>query len=188
MAISSAALNKKLTNQLYTNIRRRIRPRLEQEALRKVERAKKIMLGEIAAHPVSRDIGTDGPLFGFLGFYEGETPVADLIDFFNERIFVRPGKLNSRTNLANFNVQIPSKTDMLAAGFALEWIQGVPWPELIEIGVPGGLRFMLKEGFGRSDEGVQAKGDISASKYPEVYKADYLSVIIGNFRKNIISA
>ena len=56
---------------------------------------------------------------------------------------------------------------------------------MIEVGIPNLQYFLRKGGVGRSDEGVQAHGEIAGAD-SEFAKRDYLSVIIGNFRKNLI--
>lgn len=175
--------NKRLTKQLYNNIRRRVRPTLIEEAYRKFNRAKEIFIDELRSHPVSLDISNKGYLFGLLGFPSDSNPIEDLVKIYDERIVAVEGSFNLNRNLIGINIRIPSKSELAGLGATVEWATNVPWPELVEIGVPNVQYFLQKEGVGRSEEGVQAKGPISGRQTAPL---PYLSVIISNFKKNLV--
>jgi hypothetical protein len=104
----------------------------------------------------SRLLGGRGNFFGFLGFYQGQQPVAIIRDVFEQSIKVRntKGKLKkvSKTSLSwEFDVDIPSPMDVYKET-PLEW-SSRSWVRGVEKGITNATKTIFLDS-DRSRSGV----------------------------------
>jgi hypothetical protein len=177
-------------------------PKVAAKALAIVEKradsAKKEFLKALEDHPISQEIaaGNDsynisdtlggyGNLFTFLGFNEGEEPIADLIRFLDDNIKVLRA-VKRRGDKFEFTVSMPS-VDAINSRTKLEWIDGRGWAMMVEEGISGlpFYLFLLNRKSGRSGRGVQSTG---ATQGKGKFKnTRYLSALVKQLEKDIKS-
>jgi hypothetical protein len=155
-------------------------------------RALSELLKEVESHPISVELsshskpsaflkGTNGSLFGFIGFPAGYEPITELIKFLTNNIKYIPQTNLSLAGLTRFNASIPSIADFKTV-FKLEWEPGRSWVYAIEDGISG-LGYYINNKYGRSKEGIQIETVINKSEFTPV---PYITPILKNFKERLI--
>ncbi len=195
-----AKLPKNIAQQLQKIIERELNPR----ARTNFNETKRFILDRVKNHGVCRELkdphkpssylgSSDGTLFGFMGFNDGDTPVADLLEFLEDNITQDLRPLKTGFGILK-RLKLPSKADMRNSNLKLPWLSSVSWPEAVEDGISG-LRYFLKfpdnEGVAappesRSQEGLQAKtkgGGRKQVRPDDAQPIDFLSEIFSQAKK-----
>ena len=157
------------------------------------DNALSMLLNEVKNHPISLELinhtkpsaflkGTNGSLFGFIGFKESYNPVESLLEFLSNNIKHVPATNLSLQGWAKFQAITPSRADFKTL-FALEWEPGRSWVYAIEDGISG-LGYYINNKYGRSKEGVQIETIINKSEF---VPTDYLTPIFKKFKERLIN-
>jgi hypothetical protein len=146
--------------------------------------------------------GVDGNLFSFIGFNISDSPIDDLIEVLNSKIFLKGGRAGTK-RFANgnvnfrFRVTIPGVKDLdkeSSLAFPDGWRPG-SWVDGIERGISGLPSFIYKaEGFkdSRSMVGLQAKTGYKKGGSPFIIRSeeyqptDYMRVLLTEFAAKVI--
>lgn len=183
-------------NSVMRRVRRRIRPRLVQEALQRFLIAKQQLLADIEAHPISQELrnfdspskflnGGKGTLYGFLGFPAGTDPVGELTALVDNAITFEAGRTWSNNILPVF-IQFLGTEDLKKLT-PLPWQSSLPWPVVIETFTLSPLvsRFLeaRDRSLGISRLGIQSKNQVRNASFKNT---QYLTPIFEDFRENIV--
>lgn len=172
---------KTINTRLARTISRQLNIRNRERLLTQFEIAKETLLSKVASHPVSLELNSEGLMFGFFGFLAGDDPVSDLISFLDS--FISINYIGSNNLKSRVIVTLPAKQDLRDQGLSLTWEPGKSWVEAVETGIDNYARFLPIENQGRSEVGIQAKGDVG--KY--IYRPrPYLSEILREFRTDLV--
>lgn len=185
---------KQFQDIVMSRVRRRVRPRLIGNAFARFQIAKKKLLEDIRNHPISQELihhnnpsrflSGKGTLFGFLGFPANSNPVGELVAVVNDSIRFYPGN-QWRNNI------LPVYIEMLTADelelTKLPWTSA-SWAYVIENqDISGLLTHFLSAGIkpiGRSDEGIQVKGQVTNAAFNKV---PFLTPLFKEFRQNLVT-
>lgn len=168
-------------------------------ALRKFNSARPQLIGEFQNHPVTVELengptsenisGTlsEGNLFSFIGFNQGENPLEKLYDLiFKINIKRTPEKTIVGNRLKySFEVELPKEEDIKRATPMPDWSTG-SWAEKVEKGISGFEYYLY--GFGskfrnsRSGTGLQIKNKLRSGKFKGI---GYLSQIFKSFAEKL---
>ena len=144
------------------------RKSLEREVRKKFERIKQEMISEFLAHPVTLEImgGSKGSnisgtlngvsnLFAFIGFSQGEDPIAPILERLQKVTFQYESdvKRSIQGFGVNFKANLPLPEDIFAIT-PLPWATGRSWAQGIERGLSG-LGHLLRKNAGRSGAAIQ---------------------------------
>ncbi|MBN86606.1 MAG: hypothetical protein CL885_03700 [Dehalococcoidia bacterium] len=187
MRAGSLALKKQLQEALVKD--RKVARAMDAKAKEHFDQAKNRMLSEFDSHPVTVALQTGstggliskGSLFGFLGFAEGEDPVAQLRSVLQAKCVLKPQLRKPRQTTRNYLAVIPTKDELYMAT-PLPWANGRSWLKAIEFGISGIGNYMpVKSPSSRSGEGIQSKNN-SGGRFRNT---SYISTILNNFKKNL---
>lgn len=166
-------------------------------AISKLNGAKNELLRDLDEHQVTKELEGDplangkilseGNLFSFFGFNEGEDVTSELKEVLEEGIFLAP---NPRLNIKNksfdyvYTVKEPSKKTLESATPMPEWTNG-SWLTRVERGLKG-LEAFMAGSFrnSRSGGGIQIPHNIRSDTFKGV---PYLTELFKQFRKRISS-
>jgi len=155
-------------------------------------------------HPVTREIeggteernisktlrGGDATenLYSFIGFNQGDQPtqvIRDSLDPNNENgpkiKYIRGSQIDNFS--FQFKVTEPNLENIYKET-PIPWAPGLSWAKRIEQGIPGAKKFLAKEGYGRSEGGIQVKVEVAKAEFKPT---KYLSKIIEVFRSKLPS-
>jgi len=166
-------------------------PRTEANITKKadlaVKRAKKMLFDDIDMDPVSIKINSDPETKGLYGFEPTETPVENLKGVINRRTELnrKPRKrVKNKKAEYTYNIKFPAARDIYSEPvLTLPWISKT-WVEYVEKGISGVERFVFKRGKGRSEFGVQYRGNINNTVSP-LQDNNYIKRIRGYFSENL---
>lgn len=170
-------------------------PQWKKEVKRKVNEQlkdiRKDMLETFSKHPITQELklgptakgsnylrGVDGNLFGFIGFYNSEQPIKNLMQTLQE-IKVSYSFAGGNTKV---KIIVPSKEDIFDQT-PLPWATGRSWAKAMETGLAGLGHYLNSYTFGsRSKAGVQVKPKLRGGKFKNT---SYLSPILKKYYKSI---
>ena|ERR1017187_3219122 len=160
------------------------------------ERAKIKLMEEFNNSPITQEIEagpevTDDPsglldgyggLFSFIGFYIGDTPIANLREYLAESMSMR--QTVRRENKWYFRIEVPSESD-IAAVTPLPWEEGNSWVLGVEKEGISNLSHYLNTYWpqGRSSMGIQIKGEYRPGA--SMHTSPYLLGMLDNFREEM---
>ena len=153
------------------------------------ERAKAEMLEEFDNHPITRDLNNEGDaglvsngsLFGFLGFEDGDRPTEELREALEHGCKIKFFKENSKGGIRQYSAEIPTRSQLFRAT-PLRWARGRSWLKSIEHGISGMGQYMnIDTASSRSGEGIQVKGNVGG----RFRNSSYTSIILNNFKKKL---
>lgn len=159
--------------------------------LNSFNRHKSILLQKVKSHPISVELsshtspssflkGTNGSLFGFIGFQANSNPVEDLMDFLEDNIKFLPATTMSLQGVTSFGATIPSMSDFKFL-FPLFWEPDRSWVYSIEDGISG-LGYYINNKYGRSKEGIQVQSVVNKSEFVPV---PFLTPIFKEFKERM---
>ena len=141
---------------------------------------------EIKAGPTAENIsGTlNGVtnLFAFIGFEDGDDPIAPILDILSS---IRINYVGNTDTGNTFNVDIPEASEIFAATPMPPWIIGKSWAEGIERGISG-LGYLLDKrhrypiSSGKSKAALQSSVKLRGGKFKNV---QYISALINKYKK-----
>ena len=168
-----------------------LRKGLEKEARKKFNQIKSEMLEEFLVNPVTQEIlqgpkganisgslGGTSNLFAFIGFNEGEEPIAPILELLRNVSFEYSGQSSGTKLGIKFKVNLPTSEEIFAIT-PLPWATGRSWAEGIERGLSG-LGFLLKKNQGRSGAAVQSRVKVRAGR---CQNRPYISSFIRKYKK-----
>jgi len=176
---------------LQQQVPRVMRKDLERITREKFKKIKKEMIDEFLGNPITQEImagpdasnisGTLGGvsnLFAFIGFNQGEQPIAPILALLENATleYTRPTK--SRGMGIIFTVSLPAAQDIFAVT-PLPWATGRSWAEGIERGLSG-LGYLLRKKRGRSGAAVQSRVKIRGGRFSN---SPYISSFILKYKK-----
>ena len=188
--IGNMALKKALQMQVLDD--KKLQKKFEQEAFKKFNAAKVIMLRELDNHPITKDLQGSGDsglvprgtLFGFLGFIEGEDPIRPLKDLLDKKCTMSFLKNETHSTTKIYTAQIPTKEELYEAT-PLPWASGRSWLKGIEQGLSGMGNYIDSESdYSRSGEGIQTE---NANLGGRLRNMPYISTILERFKKRLSS-
>jgi hypothetical protein len=163
----------------------------------KLVNAKKELINDFKAHPVSAEIaggssssnssgtlGGYGNLFSFIGFNNGDNPVDQWVNFIEQKIRIlrKSGERQNGNNGFVLEFQVDQiKNNEYVSNAGMPWESGKSWLISIERGISGFSSFISKK-LGRSGGGIQAKSPVRGSVYRTT---KYWSPIWTKFIKNL---
>jgi len=166
---------------------------LEREARKKFERIKQEMISEFLAHPVTLEImgGSGGTnisgtlngvsnLFAFIGFSQGEDPIAPILELLQKVTFQYESDIKRSIQGfgVNFKANLPLPEDIFAIT-PLPWATGRSWAQGIERGLSG-LGHLLRKNAGRSGAAVQTSVKVRGGKFQNT---PYISAFLRKYKK-----
>jgi hypothetical protein len=156
------------------------------------------LLISVKNHPVSKELNkkgthsskflTDGDLFSFIGFPVSSDPVADLIDFLQENIYIkkREERSNPNSNVIYevIYVHIPEFDDFKKdPKMSMPWEEGNVWPFAIESYIAGYQYYLpLYLDKSRSLAGIQNENPVRDNSFTPI---PYISELLLKFRKTL---
>ncbi|MBM3453895.1 MAG: hypothetical protein FJX80_01975 [Bacteroidetes bacterium] len=180
------AINKQSGKLLKNNFERIARIKFEQ--------IKTQMIKEFLNHPVTNEIkmgpqaqnisntlGGYGNLFSYIGFYDGEDPIAPLLAEFEKSTIVFSRFVDGGVV---WNIYTPAKEDMWEAS-PMPWAEGRSWAKGIETGISGlgEYFYTLRGGLqnSRSETAIQVKSKLRGkSRFKNV---KYITSILNKYEK-----
>ena len=164
---------------------------LEREARKKVKEIKAEMVKEFLASPITQEImagpsaanisGTLGGvsnLFAFIGFDQGEQPIAPILTLLENVTLQYDKEIKNKGLGINFRANLPLPADVFAVT-PLPWAAGRSWAEGIERGLSG-LGYLLRKKKGRSGAAVQSGVKVRAGRFQN---SPYISAFLRKYRK-----
>ena len=164
---------------------------LEREARKKVKEIKAEMVKEFLASPITQEImagpsaanisGTLGGvsnLFAFIGFDQGEQPIAPILTLLENVTLQYDKEIKNKGLGINFRANLPLPEDVFAVT-PLPWAAGRSWAEGIERGLSG-LGYLLRKKKGRSGAAVQSGVKVRAGRFQN---SPYISAFLRKYRK-----
>jgi hypothetical protein len=160
-----------------------------------LERAKRKMVGEFDAHPVTREISAGpsavnisntltgyGNLFTFIGFSSGESPTSAV----REYLLSAPKIVRSRlvSNSMIFTIEVPALSDFKNIS-RMPWEGGRSWLQGIETGISGFsyyMAYVFNSKSSRSGGGLQVANKIRSGSYRTT---PYMTPILRRFIKEM---
>lgn len=172
---------------------RTLRPIIEKRVAREQAR----MIADFVGHPVTQELlggnrsanisgtlGGSGNLFSFIGFSEGENPIAPILEILRRPMRSRISK-GSKVNSFIANIDAPSKNDVYATA-QVGWMGGRSWLDGIENGIAG-LNHYLYDAAGGLNNSASGTGLQSKNKTRSVTQSrtSYVSSIMADFKRNL---
>ena len=164
---------------------------LEREARKKFKEIKAEMVKEFLASPITQEImagpsaanisGTLGGvsnLFAFIGFDQGEQPIAPILTLLENVTLQYDKEIKNKGLGINFRANLPLPEDVFAVT-PLPWAAGRSWAEGIERGLSG-LGYLLRKKKGRSGAAVQSRVKVRAGRFQN---SPYISAFLRKYRK-----
>jgi hypothetical protein len=130
-------------------------------------------------------IGSDGNLFTFIGFYDGDNPVSPVRQYLRSKGAVYKTskfvKLSTKEGMYNFRVNAPTMKDIEGLT-PMPWESGRSWVKGVERGISGVGNYMYKQtAASRSGGAIQIKGKLGGS----FKRVKYMSALLNNYAKNL---
>ena len=179
-------------NALKRQAPKALRRSFEKEAKRHFKEIKAEMIKEFLSHPVTQEI-MEGPsasnisgtlggvtnLFAFIGFNEGDQPVAPILESLETVKIIYNKEYKEKGIGVSFNVFLPTTEDIFAIT-PLPWATGRSWAEGIERGISG-LGYLVKKSGGRSGAAVQSR--VNKVRGGRFQNTPYISSFIKRYKK-----
>ena len=188
-----AKLEPDVISALKRQVPKLARRGLDKAARKKFKEIKQEMIKEFLANPITQEImggaggtnisGTLGGvsnLFAFIGFNEGDDPIAPILTLLENITFQYESdiKRSIRGFGVNFRVTLPLAEDIFAIT-PLPWATGRSWARGIESGLSG-LGHLLKKNKGRSGAAIQTSVKVRGGKFRN---APYISAFLLKYKK-----
>ena len=188
-----AFLEPDVISALQRQVPKQTRKQLEEAARRKFKQIKQEMISEFLIHPITQEImggsggvnisGTLGGvsnLFAFIGFNEGDDPIAPILSLLVGVNLEYQSEIKRSTQGfgVNFRVTLPLAEDIFAIT-PLPWATGRSWAEGIERGISG-LGHLLRKNKGRSGAAIQTSVKVRGGKFQNT---PYISAFIRKYKK-----
>ena len=188
-----ARLETDVISALKRQVPKLTRRQLERDAKKKFKEIKQEMINEFLANPITQEImagaggvnisGTLGGvsnLFAFIGFNEGDDPIAPILALLEGVTLKYESEIKgSRHGFGvNFRVTLPLAEDIFAIT-PLPWATGRSWAEGIERGLSG-LGYLLRKNKGRSGAAIQTRVKIRGGKFQNL---PYISAFLLKYKK-----
>ena len=164
--------------------------RLVEKDFRKLKRR---MIAEFLENPITMEImaGPSSPnlsgsldgvtnLFAFIGFDQGEDPIAPILARLEET-HIQFSKLITASSSKmgmEFKITLPTAEEIFAIT-PLPWASGRSWAQGIERGLSG-LGYLLRKNEGRSGAAIQSRVKVRGGKFKNTA---YISAFINKYRK-----
>jgi hypothetical protein len=151
---------------------------------------KKKMITDFLNHPITQEIkagvqadnisGTLGGvtnLFSFIGFEQGDDPIAPILDLLNGTT-ISIGQRSTKG--ATFSVQLPEAEDIFKVT-PLPYMTGRSWAQSMETGLSGlGYYLKKKSDASRSGFGIQSKKRVRKARFQNT---KYISHFLKTYKK-----
>jgi hypothetical protein len=188
-----AALPLDVKNALKRQVPKAVRKDFEKEIRDKFKKIKQEMIKEFLSDPVTMEImagpsstnisGTLGGisnLFAFIGFDQGDQPIAPILNSLESVDIIYNKELNKTNQIGvSFNVFLPTAEEIFAIT-PLPWATGRSWAQGIERGLSG-LGFLLRKEGGRSGAAVQSR--VNKVRGGRFQNRPYISSFINKYKK-----
>lgn len=186
------ALPLDVKNALLRQVPKLKRKDIEAQAKEKFKKIKAEMIKEFLDNPITQEImagpsgvnisGTlDGVsnLFAFIGFNEGEDPIAPILLILENVDMQYNRELRRGKPGLMFKVNLPTAEDIFAVT-PLPWATGRSWAEGIERGLSG-LGYLLRKNKGRSGAAVQSR--VRKVRGGKFRNSPYISSLLKKYRQ-----
>jgi hypothetical protein len=186
------ALPLDVKNALLRQVPKLKRKDIEAQAREKFKKIKAEMIKEFLDNPITQEImagpsgvnisGTlDGVsnLFAFIGFNEGEDPIAPILLILENVDMQYNRELRRGKPGLMFKVNLPTAEDIFAVT-PLPWATGRSWAEGIERGLSG-LGYLLRKNKGRSGAAVQSR--VRKVRGGKFRNSPYISSLLKKYRQ-----
>lgn len=207
------AVNRRvLMKELHKQEHKAIRPHMQRILRKHYQDAKDKMIADIAAHPVSMELQSEGAtgnisgtlpagkgnLFGFLSFPQGFDPIAKLINDVDRYTSIsRIRKMPNRYKNLTYRAEVRHLTqESLYYLTPLRWSgeisSGMSWIQAVEKGLDNFPSYIYWKFAGQSGQGLQAKK--KGSSEPQILRSgqhapiEYITQILNAFDRNISKA
>lgn len=188
-----AALPLDVKNALKRQVPKTVRKDFEREIRDKFKKIKQEMIKEFLSDPVTMEImagptstnisGTLGGisnLFAFIGFDQGDQPIAPILNSLESVDIIYNKELKKTNQIGiSFNVFLPTAEEIFAIT-PLPWATGRSWAQGIERGLSG-LGFLLRKEGGRSGAAVQSR--VNKVRGGRFQNRPYISSFINKYKK-----
>ena len=186
------ALPLDVKNALLRQVPKLKRKDIEAQAKEKFKKIKAEMIKEFLDNPITQEImagpsgvnisGTlDGVsnLFAFIGFNEGEDPIAPILIILENVDMQYNREIRRGKPGLMFKVNLPTAEDIFAVT-PLPWATGRSWAEGIERGLSG-LGYLLRKNKGRSGAAVQSR--VRKVRGGKFRNTPYISSLLKKYRQ-----
>ena len=186
------ALPLDVKNALLRQVPKLKRKDIEAQAKEKFKKIKAEMIKEFLDNPITQEImagpsgvnisGTlDGVsnLFAFIGFNEGEDPIAPILIILENVDMQYNREIRRGKPGLMFKVNLPTAEDIFAVT-PLPWATGRSWAEGIERGLSG-LGYLLRKNKGRSGAAVQSR--VRKGRGGKFRNSPYISSLLKKYRQ-----
>ena len=186
------ALPLDVKNALLRQVPKLKRKDIEAQAKEKFKKIKAEMIKEFLDNPITQEImavpsgvnisGTlDGVsnLFAFIGFNEGEDPIAPILIILENVDMQYNREIRRGKPGLMFKVNLPTAEDIFAVT-PLPWATGRSWAEGIERGLSG-LGYLLRKNKGRSGAAVQSR--VRKVRGGKFRNSPYISSLLKKYRQ-----
>jgi len=188
-----AALPLDVKNALKRQVPKAVKKDFEREIRDKFKKIKQEMIKEFLSDPVTMEImsgptstnisGTLGGisnLFAFIGFDEGDQPIAPILNSLESVDIIYNKELKKTNQIGiSFNVFLPTAEEIFAIT-PLPWATGRSWAQGIERGLSG-LGYLLRKEGGRSGAAVQSR--VNKVRGGRFQNRPYISSFINKYKK-----
>ena len=186
------ALPLDVKNALLRQVPKLKRKDIEAQAKEKFKKIKAEMIKEFLDNPITQEImagpsgvnisGTlDGVsnLFAFIGFNEGEDPIAPILIILENVDMQYNREIRRGKPGLMFKVNLPTAEDIFAVT-PLPWATGRSWAEGIERGLSG-LGYLLRKNKGRS--GAAGQSRVRKVRGGKFRNSPYISSLLKKYRQ-----
>ena len=188
-----AKLEPDVISALKRQVPKLARKGLDKAARKKFKEIKQEMINEFLGHPITQEImggpsasnisgtlGGTSNLFAFIGFNEGDDPIAPILTLLENVTFQYESDIkNSTRGLGvNFKVNLPLPEDIFVIT-PLPWATGRSWAQGIERGLSG-LGHLLIKNKGRSGAAVQTSVKVRGGRFQN---GPYISTFLSKYKK-----
>ena len=186
------ALPLDVKNALLRQVPKLKRRDIEAQAREKFKKIKAEMIKEFLDNPITQEImaGPSGVnisgtlngvsnLFAFIGFNEGEDPIAPILLILENVDMQYNRELRRGKPGVMFKVNLPTAEDIFAVT-PLPWATGRSWAEGIERGLSG-LGYLLRKNKGRSGAAVQSR--VKKVRGGKFRNSPYISSLLKKYRQ-----
>ena len=148
------------------------------------------LISEFLNHPITKEI-KDGPsasntsgtlggisnLFAFIGFEDGDDPIAPIVNIFQSIDITFAGEIPMGNK---FTINMPTSEDIFTVT-PMPWASGRSWAQGIEKGISGlGYLLRRRSSQSRSGEAIQSSVKIRTGKFKNT---QYISALINKYSK-----
>jgi hypothetical protein len=185
-----ASLPTDVQKALRAQVSKFVRNDFEKKVKQDFEVIKKEMIREFLSHPVTQEIksgpsgsNTSGTLrgvvnlFAFIGFEQGDDPIAPILQIFQSIQISFGGDIPMGNK---FNINMPTPQDIFAVT-PMPWASGRSWAQGIERGISGiGYTLKRKSPKSRSGEAIQSSVKVRGGSFKNT---TYISALINKYSK-----